>query len=103
MKDSASPPTWRPRRHDSPCGNNVLILKTKNLAALLGYLSNHVPCSGASVSACFGGNPGLGLNGCIIPYSHWSLLRPHPSHLSRLDNVRSTPNCCRIVPRGEPT
>ncbi len=36
------------------------------MAALPGYVSNHVPRAGASVSACFGGNQGLGLSGYTI-------------------------------------
>jgi hypothetical protein len=40
------------KKRDIPCD-----------AALPGYLSNHVSCPGPSVSACFGGNPGLDLNG----------------------------------------
>jgi hypothetical protein len=36
--------------------------KQDELAALPEYLSNHVPCPRASVSACFGGDNGLDLS-----------------------------------------
>src|SRR6185437_10531622 len=49
------------------CGPGLVIVakKFRKVAPLPGYVSNYVPCSGASVSKRFGGNQGLGLScGC---------------------------------------